>query len=80
MMSDEWMTRTTKHMAMTHFIDFMVDVNDKTKCVAIKLKDTGLILYEGDERIKSFIGPEFKNLQDACFYHFGKDMEGSLNE
>ena len=70
------MERSTKHLALTRFVDFMVDKKDQTKCVAIKIKGSGTILYEGDEEIESIIGPAFKNLQEACFYDFGKDMEG----
>ena len=79
-MSDEWMGRTTKHMALTHFVDFMVDAKDKNKYVAIKMKDTGLILYDGDERIKPLIEPAFKTIQEACFYDFGEDMAGCVDE
>ena len=41
-MSDKWMERTTQHAAIKHYFDFMVDVEDQTKCVAMKNKATGV--------------------------------------
>jgi len=77
-MSDEWMERTTQHMAITCYFTFMIDAADHKKCIAMKDKETGDILYVGDKKIPSLIGPAFKTLQEACFYDFGKDMEDSL--
>jgi len=74
-MSDEWMKRMAAHSAMTHFIDFMVQEGDHTKCVAVKIKDSQTIIYDGDEEITDLIRP-FKTLQEACFYDFAKDMAG----
>jgi len=79
-MSDEWMRRMTAHAALNSFVEFMVLKDDHEKCVAIKIKKTGQIIYDGDKRISEIIGPAFKTLQKACFYDFGKDMEGCTDK
>lgn len=79
-MSNDWIGRTTAHAALTHFVDFMVDEEDHKKCKAIRIKDTGEIIYDGDERIKRILGDSFDTLQDACFYDFSEDIKDNVNE
>ena len=75
-MSDEWMDKTNKQVVINIFFDFMADPEDETKCVAIKRKQTGEVIHAGDSRINFLIEPEFKTLQEACFYDFWKDSLG----
>ena len=77
--NSDWMSRMAQHSALTHFVSFMVDKNNKKNCVAIKIKETGELIYDGDIRIQEIIGPCFSSLNEACFYNFAKDMGGGIN-
>ncbi len=77
---DAWMERMAKHQAMTSFVDFMADEENPDNCVAIKIRETGAIIYGDDPSVKDFLGNSFKTLNDACFYDFAKDMEGCADE
>lgn len=77
--NDGWMERSAAHSAMKHFVNFLVYKHDRTKCVGIRIKETGEEIMDGDPRLKKILGDAFDNLQDACFYDFGKDMENSLS-
>lgn len=74
---DIWMSRMAAHTALKNFVDFLVLEDNPTKCVAIRIKSTGEEIRDGDPGLKEFLGDAFANLQEACFYDFGKDMENS---
>ncbi|MEA3347268.1 MAG: hypothetical protein U9Q21_04195 [Candidatus Auribacterota bacterium] len=71
-----WMDRTVKHKALTHFFNFLIYSDNKTKCVGLRIKETGSNIMEGDPALKEILGPAFNNLQDACFYDLSKDIAG----
>lgn len=74
---DSWVARMAAHSVLEQFVDFLAFENNLTKCVAIRIKSTWEEIRDGDPRLKEFLGNVFANLQEACFYDFGKDMKNS---
>ncbi len=80
MTRDDWMERMTAHAAITAFVDFIADSKDKSKCIAIRIKESGQIINKDDPSIEKLLGDTFKTLQDVCDYDFAKDLEACLEQ